>query len=207
MNKNIRLAGLAFLLVSGLCSFAQADETPQPPIRLDGLYTYLGVQAGINFASLSGDGSAILSSNTGFQAGVQLDVPYTPYFSLMPELRYVERGFGLSGDGNVTLNYVELPVLAKFNLPTGNPFTPFLLFGPNFSLKTGTGGNGILLGAGSYHTFDFGLNFGFGAQFQIAQTSRFFVDFEYYLGLTDVTSGSDLKNSVPEINVGFAWAL
>jgi opacity protein-like surface antigen len=202
MNKNIRLAGLVILLACGLCNFAQADETPQPPIRLDGLYTYLGVQAGINFASLSGDGSAILGSRTGFQAGVQMDVPYTPYFSLMPELRYVQRGFSFNSVGNPdsAINYIELPVLAKINLPTGNPLTPFLLFGPNFALKTGTD-------VTSVHTFDFGLNFGLGAQFQVTQTSRFFLDFEYYLGLTDITSGTDLKNSVPEINVGFSWAL
>jgi Outer membrane protein beta-barrel domain len=206
MNKNIRLAGLVILLVSGLCHLAQADETPSPPIRLGGLYTYFGVQGGINFATLSGDGSNILGSRTGFQAGVDLDIQYSPWFSVMPELRYSQRGFSFANSNTTgSLNYIELPILAKFNMAPGSDLSPFVFIGPNFSFKTG--GDAITIGGGSFNTFDFGLDFGAGLQYQINFQTRAFIDFEYYDGLTDISSGSDLRNSVPEINIGFAWAL
>jgi hypothetical protein len=225
--KKIRWAGLAFLALSSVTHFAQADETPQPPIRLDGLYTYLGIQGGVNFASLSGDGSDLLSSHTGFQAGAQIDIPFTPYFSLMTELRYVQRGAsvnlnigGVSITGNETIHYIEIPILAKLNFQNGSDFTPFIFFGPNFAFRTGVGGSVVVQDGngnvssssasdGDVKAFDFGLDFGAGPQYQVSQTTRIFIDFEYDLGLTNINpdSSSSNQNRVPEINVGFSWAL
>ena len=204
--KRIHWAGVAFLAMNAVCNFVHADETPQPPFRLDGLYTYVGFQAGVNWATLSGNGSYFLGSHTGFQAGAQADIPYSYWFSLMPTVRFAQRGFSfINSNASGTLNYLEVPVLAKFNVPTTYGFTPFVFVGPNFGFKTGTGGDAML--EGSVHFFDFGLDTGVGAQFQLNQTTRFFADFEYYVGLTDVTADSNLTNSVPEINIGFEWAL
>jgi hypothetical protein len=205
--KNYRWAGLAFLALSAASNFTHADETPSSPYRLDGLYNYFGFQGGVNFATLSGGGSYFLDSTTGFQVGVQMEVPFTPWFSLMPEVRYSQRGFGLVNfNASGTLDYVEVPVLAKFNMPNRTDWTPFVFVGPNFSFKVGSGGNAVIVGGSSANTFDFGLDSGVGVQYQMSQSSRIFVDFEYYVGFTDVYSGTNLSNSVPEFNIGFAWA-
>jgi hypothetical protein len=195
-------------LMFGAVSFAQANEMPQSPFRLDGLYTYVGVQGGVNFASLSGGDAYSLNSTTGFQAGAQVEFQYSPWFSIMPELRYQQRGFGVSYfNASQKLDYIELPILAKFSMPNRTDWTPFVFIGPNFSFRVGSGGNGNLNYVGSANTFDFGIDSGVGVQYQLNQTTRVFVDFEYYAGLTDVYSNSNLSNSVPEFNLGFSWAL
>lgn len=223
--QKIRWAGVGFLAVNAVCNFVHADETPQPPFRLGGLYSYFGFEGGVNFASLTNTNSNA-GSHTGFQTGVNLDVPFTPYFSLMPAVRFSQRGFSFNNvyllngsgpySGDATLNYVEVPIRAKVSFRNGSDVTPFAFFGPCFSFKTGVGGSGTTNGGatqeisdsnGEFNTFDFGLDFGVGPEFQLNQTTRMFIDFEYYLGLTDIESGVDSKNTVPQINVGFSWAL
>ncbi len=84
---------------------------------------------------------------TGFTSGIGLEVPLAKngFFSLQPELLYVQKGYQVvsnngvgSFHGRVQFNYLEVPVLGKFTL--GNEhFKCYINAGP--SLAYGLGGS------------------------------------------------------------------
>ncbi|WP_254092172.1 porin family protein [Dawidia soli] len=96
---------------------------------------------------------------TGFTIGVAVNIAFSERFSLQPELSYirkgaqtrysvsamttvvgsgVERGSRSWGDGKVTLEYLELPVLARYNFPSKSTIaTFFVVAGPVVSMGIG----------------------------------------------------------------------
>ena len=62
------------------------------------------------------------------------------FLFLQPEFRLVQQGYALTGQTgtNVTVNYLEFPVLAKVKFETAPGMRPFALFGPNFEFNVGT---------------------------------------------------------------------
>src|SRR5690606_22887776 len=86
----------------------------------------LGAKMGVNIASLGGDsyygGLGSLGSRTSFHIGGLAEIPLMGKFSLQPELLYSSEGsdwsFGSVGD-NTKLDYIRVPVLAKFYIIEG----------------------------------------------------------------------------------------
>jgi hypothetical protein len=96
---------------------------------------------------------------TGFTIGVAVNIAFSERFSLQPELSYIRKGAqtGYStnsiqsnpesstetvsqswGDGKVTLEYLELPILARYNFPSQSKImTFFVVAGPAFSMGVG----------------------------------------------------------------------
>jgi hypothetical protein len=96
---------------------------------------------------------------TGFTIGVAVNIAFSERFSLQPELSYIRKGAqthystnsiqsipGASaervsqtwGDGEVTLEYLELPILARYNFPSQSKImTFFVVAGPAFSMGLG----------------------------------------------------------------------
>jgi hypothetical protein len=90
-------------------------------------------------------------STIGFTVGAGFNIPVNEMFSVQPELNFIQKGFKIEEsysedlDGYVykeetevklTVNYLELPVLAKFSFGTDTKF--FFVAGP--SLGFGLGG-------------------------------------------------------------------
>ena len=110
----------AFALMIGTYSAAQAQAT-------------FGVRGGANLSQLSGDlkNEDMFENKVSFHGGVTLNFPVVEeFFSIQPELLYSRKGFKSSGEeytpllfplerrrreGNVSYNYLDLPVLAKIN--------------------------------------------------------------------------------------------
>ena len=73
-----------------------------------------GVKAGANFAKLDGDG--IDGDNlTSFHVGALLEVNVFENFSVQPEVLYSSQGTKIE-DEDIKLDYLSVPVLAKFYL-------------------------------------------------------------------------------------------
>jgi opacity protein-like surface antigen len=88
----------------------------------------------------------------GFTVGVGLNIPITKAFSLQPELNFIQKGFSsewdsdeegivigtLASKSKLTLNYLELPLLAKYTFNISKSSTQFFVeAGPSLALGVG----------------------------------------------------------------------
>lgn len=198
-------------LLSLICAFALISvagintATAQSPLNF-------GLRGGLNIANLNNvDGT---DARTGFTAGAYLNfkVPMSPV-SIQPEILYTQKGFDASGtisgqqiSTTTKLDYIEIPVLAKFSFAPG-PFTPKVYFGPyvGFNVKAeveaeGGGQSGTTDIKDSVKDTDFGVVV--GAEVSI---SKFNVGIRYGAGLTKIAEDdSDGKNGVLSIVAGIA---
>lgn len=174
-------------------SFANAQETR------------FGVKAGLNIAKFSGG-----SDNTvipGFHVGGLAEIKIMERLSVQPELLFSTQGAHyafLGGSSDFKLNYINVPVLAKFYVTEG--FT--VEAGPQigFLVSAKDEGNDV---KGDFKSVDLGFNFGAGYDF----TKKFSVNLRYTLGLSDIrdSEGSNyspfdgVKNSVFALSLAYKF--
>lgn len=102
-----------FILAIGL--FAAGAANAQSPIRL-------GVKAGVNLPNIiKGDGNNDFKTkvNTGFNAGVTLDINLIKGLAFTPELLYSTKGYKAEtpfGDFTQTTHFIDIPILASINI-------------------------------------------------------------------------------------------
>ncbi|WP_343695372.1 porin family protein [Flavobacterium sp.] len=142
--------------------------------------TRFGVKGGLNITNFSGDNDS--NALIGFQIGGFAEIKIIERLSIQPELLFSTQGasFDVNGsnrDIDYKLNYINIPVLAKFYIVKqfyveGGPQLGFLV-----SAKRD--GNDI---KDSYKSTDLGFNFGAGYYF----TDNFSVGLRYTVGLSNV---------------------
>ena len=184
-----------------------------------------GAKAGLNFASLDITDSNI-DGRTSFHLGITAEFEMSDTFSIQSELLYSAQG-ATEDDGETIgttvynddykfkLNYLQIPVMAKFYVSEGlslevGPQIGFLL-SADVENDYSTIDNGTVLDSGSieidYKDFmksvDFGLNFGLGYKLD----SGLNFGLRYNLGLNDVYdvdgSNTEIKNRVLQLSVGY----
>ena len=77
----------------------------------------LGFIGGLNLANMGGDDVSGTDSKTGFAGGGVLNYNFSNVFALQTEVLYTQKGFKEEENGftlKFKLNYIEVPVLAKF---------------------------------------------------------------------------------------------
>ena len=184
-----------------------------------------GAKAGLNFASLDITDSNI-DGRTSFHLGITAEFEMSDTFSIQSELLYSAQGATedagetigttvYNDDYKFKLNYLQIPVMAKFYVSEGlslevGPQIGFLL-SADVENDYSTIDNGTVLDSGSievdYKDFmksvDFGLNFGLGYKLD----SGLNFGLRYNLGLNDVYdvdgSNAEIKHSVLQLSVGF----
>lgn len=82
----------------------------------------VGIKGGVNSATLGAEGLGKLKSKIGYHVGGMLEIPIYEYFSIQPEVLYSVQGASYSGtkkevgiDLDIELNYIQVPIMAKFN--------------------------------------------------------------------------------------------
>lgn len=98
---------IAVVLVAGFASQAQVK---------------FGIKAGGNLSSWSGDDAESVKSKFGFHAGVLANIPVSSQFSFNPELLLSLEGAKIddgTDDSKVNMTYLNLPLLAQYNNPSG----------------------------------------------------------------------------------------
>lgn len=203
-----KLLFLSLLLIAGYTTSAQVS---------------LGVQGGVVLSNASADQSDFTfeskpKSRFSWQAGLMADVPFGEGgFRLLPELKFVSKGFKASEDvaglgsvtGNVGLSYIELPVNLGYALDLGGAQLvlgagPYLGFGLSGKAKydvtiAGAGSQSveedIEFGSGEEQlkAFDYGANLLAGILFE----NGFMVKANYSLGLANLSNvpQSSFKNN------------
>jgi len=216
-NSLSRSLGFGTLLMV-LLAFTATPATGQ----MNGVDFKPGVRAGVDFMTAGGDDAPDdADRRTGFLAGAFVEVEFGGPFALQPELLYTQKGWSREGDvrgttitSTVKLDYIEIPVLAKFQLPLGGPFSPSLFAGPAVGFNASA--EREVEGGGQSQTNDisdqvssteFGLVFGVGGDFGIG-AGTITVDARYNLGLTsvdDTDADASVSNQGFMITAGFAF--
>ena len=179
-----------------------------------------GVKGGANFANMikSGDSDFSTESNTGFNAGLFVEIPIVGGLSFAPELMFSQKGYKTSGTSllgganeySVTTNFIELPVLAKINAT--NKFS--IVAGPQVSFLTSTTEK-FTTGSDSYQNtireendnlrksiFGGVAGIGLGITDKIGLHGRYSIDFQKNNG--DGTNETpEYKNQVYQVSLAF----
>ncbi|PWB72743.1 hypothetical protein C3F09_06205 [candidate division GN15 bacterium] len=193
MKKLIQIVGVVLIL----CIAASAQQSPVG-------VTGKGLKLGFDFASINTDYQELdefLDSRSGFIGGAYLTYSINRRFALQPELLYASKGaqkdFFLF-DVHWNVDYLEIPVLAKFQIAPDGRVQPNLFAGPAVSVLLSSKFeviNDSYDVADGMKTMDFSLVFGGGLDFK-----RFTCDLRYTLGLAntvDVNKINGLTGAEP----------
>ena len=171
-----------------------------------------GLKAGVNIATLtlssdvSGSGES-LSSKTDFNAGILASVPLFNSFTLQPEINYSGQG-AKGSDGTTTTtvnyNYINVPVLFKFNHSSGlfaetGPQIGFLI-----SANAKAGGQSVDI-KDQISSTDFSWCFSLGYKLSDIPLG---IDLRYNLGLSNTVKASGegtSKNSVFQFGIFYLF--
>lgn len=193
-------------LVLALVLAMAIGATAQDPVK--GL-TGAGFKAGLVMAKATGDNIDAIEADAGvdasylmgFAVGGFIEYSFSPSFAIQPEILYNTKGVKFEeGDVSekITLTYMQIPVLLKFNIPTAGNFDPFIYAGPSV---------GILLSANDklegttddydedikdfFKSTDFSAVLGVGAGIPMGTSGQLSFEFRYDLGLTNVAEDFD----------------
>lgn len=161
----------------------------------------LAAQFGFNFSNLVGDiDTATLK--LGFQGGVAAEFQFGKNFYVQPELVFTLQGAIDSehAEDKVSLNYVALPIVAKYFLSRG--FN--VQFGPRVGMlvmaQVTLDETDIQI-KDQLGTWDYGVVFGTGYQ-----KKSWGVSARYYHGFSDIyeaTEGVTIRNQMLQITVAY----
>jgi hypothetical protein len=203
MNRRIiSLFALAvpILFLAAAPAFAQ-QEDKDSPLRF-------GIKLGLNISDFSGDDDIegwgeLLDWKAGFCGGLFMSYEVNEWFTLQPELYYSMKGMKM-GLGILDLSvawsidYIDIPVLAVFELPLESSLEPYVFAGPSVGFKVRSEMSASALGEEESvdldeytNSVDFSLVVGAGIEFDIAG-QEFSFDFRWIPGLVGV-----FKDEVP----------
>jgi hypothetical protein len=159
---------------------------------------HFGIEAGEDSASFSGsDASQISSSRTGLIGGAFASLGFGD-LAIQPEVFYIRKGSQTSdGKGSFEVDYIEVPVLAKFYL--GVPvLNPALLIGPYAAFNTlAQAQNGIITNPTST---DWGGMV--GAEISVDALS---LSARWEVSLTNVTTDTNIQNRSFDLLLGYSF--
>ncbi len=171
----------------------------------------VGGRVGINLAKVDGEGMDT-DAKVGLDIAVSADIGVSETFSIQPELHFLQKGYKfnfLGSDLKRALNYLEIPVLIKYNLGTQESIAGFILAGPSIGFgigykakSDGDEDTGSFDDIGLKST-DFSINFGGGVSIPITG-GKVVIDARYLLGLANIADGEgEIRNR--GINLGVSY--
>ncbi|MFN0157802.1 MAG: porin family protein [Bacteroidota bacterium] len=175
----------------------------------------LGPKVGINFASASTEPSSPnISGRTTILFGSAFELMFGKMFGVQLEPGYAMKGFSVdnitvqsnagpvAANAVVKYNEIQVPILFKAKFLDG-PVKPYVLAGPNLGIVASAKATVSPAQGAQFEEqdidikestsgMDFGLDFGGGAEFRLAQGVSLTGDVRYSLGL------SNLDDSTPQ---------
>jgi hypothetical protein len=206
--KKLRLTLLstALLFFAGTFTHAMA----QSPVSF-------GLQGGMNISNLTG-AEDDLDARFGLTAGAVLDIslPMMP-FGIQSGVFYTQKGAKISdedGDATFRFDYIEVPVMARFQLGPPGPITPHLVVGPYIGFNINSEVEGSFNGASvsielddETRSTEIGGTIGVGLDFNLGIT-KLNAMARYSYGFTTVFD-SDFedgeRNAVLSVTVGIRF--
>ncbi|MDX1279569.1 porin family protein, partial [Oceanihabitans sediminis] len=202
--KNLCIA--VVIAASSVLSVSAQNTNPQRDVQL-------GVKGGVNFSTITGDDFNDLDSRTSFNAGLVAEIPITNRFSIQPEVFYSGQGFDIKEidqdnvfdtDQNIEyqLDYIQVPILAKFYLVDGLSIEA----GPQFGFKINeeidsqpnSDGGDVDISNEDSSVKDFETSITGGLSYKFS--SGFFISGRYTYGLTNLFDDDSLLKNVDAKN-------
>lgn len=180
--------------------------------------TQFGIKGGLNISNfIVNEEVAARNIKGGVHGGVFVKIPVTDFFAVQPEVLFTSKGAKYEVgtiDGEVRLNYLEVPVLAVINIGPFNvhagPYWSYLI---NTKYRYEQADNAIVVEDSQksfFKDFEFGLAAGLGIEID-----RVHVGARYNFGLSKIeepfqvgmvnVDNIDLKNSVLQLYAGFSF--
>lgn len=172
-----------------------------------------GVKVGLTSGTIRGDSVATVGRARGIAGGVYYSVPLSPIISFQPELLYIQKGYTyVDTEGNeteVTLGYIEVPLLLMFTIPSRGRVHSNLYAGPYvaFGFQSSTDDEDDFLAVlAAFNNTDFGITFGGNIGFMFSG-KELTIGARYDLGLADVSRSrrSDVKTGTLALLVGITF--
>ncbi len=174
-------------------------------------YWNFGIKGGANITNMTSDGFENNKSRTGFHLGVLAEIPVSEKFSVQPEVLYSTQGTedeGANFKDEYRLDYIQLPVIAKFYLIDGLA----LEAGPSFNFLVNEEYNfeSSLLDVRDNSEYASTFEFGGALGLSYKLNNGFFLNGRYTQGFTDVFDGDSfdddaIKNNGFQLGVGFQF--
>ncbi|MDI6846245.1 MAG: porin family protein, partial [Candidatus Saccharicenans sp.] len=108
---------------------------------------HFGLKGGLSLANIKSDPPTFegfeWKTKQGIAGGASLEIGLIKGFSLQPEILYVQKGAkitanieGMDITLNANIDYIEIPLLLKYNLISGGPTVPSVYVGPYIGFNT-----------------------------------------------------------------------
>ena len=156
-----------------------------------------GIKGGVNFASLNGDDADGWDGRTGFHLGLLAEFGLSESFAIQPEILYSAQGAEMD-DVTFKLDYLTIPVMAKYFATDAFSIEAGPYIGFNTTSEWDLDGDTVDLKDETEST-DFGVGLGLGYELPMGV----FFQARYAMGLSDIGSDADIKNSVFQLSVGY----
>jgi hypothetical protein len=184
----------------------------------------IGPRVGANISNFTGD----VNDNKwlpGWSVGGFIMYSSVNHFGISGDILYSQKGarfenapYGASrADFTQRINYLEIPVLARYFLTLSGSFRPNFFIGPSVGLKLNAkrkkidqGGNELpdVDVSDEFRQADLGLAGGFALNFEVAPGKRVLLDARYTYGLTDITvAPNSLRNSAITLNLSYGFGV
>ena len=161
---------------------------------------WAGFKGGVNMANLSGDDIDGTESRNGFSGGAFLGLGIGEQFGVQLEGLYVMKGANAEvGDTNISLAYIEFPLLFVAKLPAGDKVNVNLFGGPTlgFNIKAEFEEDGVTEDIKDFtKSMEFGAAIGAGFEYLLDSFS-FLVEGRYSLVATSIYE--DVGGESPDV--------
>lgn len=188
------------------------------------------IKGGVAVSSFSGKelNSMSYENKTPHVSGavsIALPIVLSPLLTLQPEISYLQRGATLKSSiqQEIKRDYLDIPLLVRFNFNQDSPFNPFLYIGPTLSIllsaeQTSLTGESLPHSPDHYITpLDFAVTLGGGISID-AGVGAVIIDYRYTRGVistfdnelwnkdntTDAAENLDIYNVAMLFMVGYA---
>jgi hypothetical protein len=193
----IKFIGLAIILMISASGSIFAQDSGDAGYNSEGRF---GIRLGGIISKQTFD-EGNLADDPQSKFGADVAILYTlpignGFFSLQPELHWMQKGSTFSDFNNNditnTMNYLELPILLRFNF--GGSLKLFAIGGPSAGYLLGVNSDNDTLEKDDFEDIEFGLHLGAGIGL-----GSFEIDVRYLAGLSDVANSDgnlgEIKNS------------
>ena len=191
MKKLLVMAAVMLASVGAYAQHAVGSFTLQPKV-------------GMNIANLTDADDA--DARIGFVGGLETEYQATDIFALSAGVLYSMQGCKYDNDKVKTtskLDYINIPIMANVYVAKGLAVKLGVqpAFNVNSEVKFSNGNSSVSKDA-DVKSFDFSIPVGISYEY-----SNVVLDARYNWGLTKVVDGSDSKNSVFQITLGYKFDL
>jgi hypothetical protein len=218
MRKSFRIVMAASLILGAASVNAYAQAKTFGLVAGVGIASWTGSDAeGGTFVDPDlGTASVSKSSLVTFTGGFYADIPIGSSILFEPELLYAGKGVkydvsvtGFSGSLNVSMGYIELPLLFRYNFKTSGG--PYLLLGPDvaFSISCSGSGSGDFDASSSSCPSDFENSVTFGGVGGLGfQRQKFGLEVRYDFDFSDALKEIDTGAGMVQPNIkNAAWQI